>query len=176
LGDQDAVCLMDGKPTIQVRANKTYDNWLYDTGASITVISDELYQRMDPAPKLKANNLKVTGANKKPLAIRGTVKLTVTILNEVAEISALVCDKLSYTGILGMDTIKKLNLVLNPKTFKFYKIKDTEVHAVTTQTYRLPPMSARPVKIKAVQESQMAPWLCRHTTTYPLRNCLYLKP
>jgi len=102
---------------------------------------------MKPKPQLSKINFRVTGANQKPLEILGKASLPVSVLNEDAKISVLVCPKLSYSAILGMDAIRSLNLIMNPRTLKFAKLKDVPILAVTTQTYRIPPMCARPVKI-----------------------------
>jgi len=148
LGDHASVCYLDGKPTIRVYTHETDDRWLFDTGAGISVISEDLFNRMKPRPKLAKINFNVTGANKKPLQILGQTKLPVTVLDEDATINVLVCPSLSYVAILGMDAIKTLNLVMNPRTMKFAKIKDVPCYAVSLQTYRVPPMSARAIKVK----------------------------
>jgi len=154
LGDLDVcdVCYIGGKPWIQVKTHNTNDKWLFDTGAAVTVVSEDLYSRMRPQPKLADHNFVVTGANKKPLKILGEAKLAATILNEEAEINVLVCSALSQVGILGMDSIKQMNIVMNPRTMKFFRMKDVPVQALTLQTVRLPPMSARPVKVKSAQK------------------------
>ncbi|NBR25185.1 MAG: hypothetical protein EBU08_15700, partial [Micrococcales bacterium] len=60
----------------------------------------------------------------------------------------LVSPELSYTAILGMDVIRKLNIVLNPRTLKFSRIKDAPIQALALQTYRVPAMCGRPIKVK----------------------------
>jgi hypothetical protein len=47
-----------------------------------------------------------------------------------------------------MDAIRKLNLVLNPQTLKFSTMKSVPISAVSLQTYRVPAMCGRPIKIK----------------------------
>jgi hypothetical protein len=61
-----------------------------------------------------------------------------------------VSPELSYNAILGMDVIRKLNIVMNPRTLKFSKIRDMPVTAVSLQTYRVPALCGRPIKIKVI--------------------------
>lgn len=146
--DDFNVCMVEGRPTIKVSTHNTHDRWLFDTGAGMTVIREDLYNRMTPKPKLQPANFNVTGANKKPLDVLGIANLPLTVLNETTSINVLVSPVLSFKAILGMDAISKLNIVLNPRTLKFSKIKDVPVNAVALQSYRVPPMCARPIKIK----------------------------
>ncbi len=129
-------------------ANDTDDRWLFDTGAAISVISEDLFNRMTPKPQLSKINYKVTGANQKPLKILGKTILQVQVLHENEDIAVLVCPQLSHSAILGMDAIKKLRLVMNPITLKFSKIRNAVISAVTTKTYKVPPMCAMPIRIK----------------------------
>ncbi len=57
-----SLCLVEGRPTIRVLTQNTQDGWLFDTGAGMTVISEELYNRMNPKPKLSSANFNCTGA------------------------------------------------------------------------------------------------------------------
>ena len=144
-----SVCLVQGRPTIKVLTHNTQDRWLFDTGAGMTVISEDLYNRMDPKPHLSEAPFNVTGANKKPVDLLGLAKqLPIRLLNEDTTVDALVSPELSFKAILGMDVIRKMNIVLNPRTLKFSKIKDIPVSAVSLQTYRVPPMCGRAIKIK----------------------------
>lgn len=144
-----SVCLVQGRPTIRVASLNTDERWLFDTGAGISVIHKDLYNRMDPKPKLCESPYNVTGANKKPVDLLGVAKrLPIKLLNEETTVDVLVSPELSYQAILGMDVIRKLNIVLNPRTLKFSKIKEVPVSALALQTYRVPPMCGRPIKIK----------------------------
>ena len=100
------VCYIAGRPTIKVKSHNTEVNWLFDTGAAVSVISEDLFLKMHPKPKLSKVKFKVTGANQSPLAILGKAELQVNVLDEPDVISALVCQKLSQTAILGMDAIE----------------------------------------------------------------------
>ena len=144
-----SVCLVQGRPTIRVASLDTDERWLFDTGAGVSVIHKDLYNRMNPKPKLSESPYSVTGANKKPVDLLGVAKrLPIKLLNEETTVDVLVSPELSYQAILGMDVIRKLNIVLNPRTLKFSKIKDVPVNALALQTYRVPPMCGRPIKIK----------------------------
>ena len=144
-----SVCLVEGRPTIRVLTQNTQDRWLFDTGAGMTVISEQLYNRMNPKPKLSSANFNCTGANKKPVNLLGIARnLSKNVLNEDTKVDVLVSPELSFVGILGMDVIRKLNIVLNPRTLKFSKIKDSAVCALSLQTYRVPPLCGRPIKVK----------------------------
>jgi predicted aspartyl protease len=144
-----SVCLVQGRPTIRVASLDTDERWLFDTGAGVSVIHKDLYNRMNPKPKLSESPYSVTGANKKPVDLLGVAKrLPIKLLNEETTVDVLVSPELSYQAILGMDVIRKLNIVLNPRTLKFSKIKDVPVSALALQTYRVPPMCGRPIKIK----------------------------
>ena len=148
--DNFSVCLVQGRPTITVHSHNTSDKWLFDTGAGMSVISEDLYKRMTPKPKLSEANMRVTGANKKPVNLLGITTLPITVLDEQTTVEVLVSPELSYNAILGMDVIRKLNLVMNPRTLKFSKIKDVPVNAVSLQTYRVPALCGRPIKIKVI--------------------------
>ena len=148
--DNFSVCLVQGRPTITVHSHNTSDKWLFDTGAGMSVISEDLYKRMTPRPKLSEANMRVTGANKKPVNLLGITTLPITVLDEQTTVEVLVSPELSYNAILGMDVIRKLNLVMNPRTLKFSKIKDVPVNAVSLQTYRVPALCGRPIKIKVI--------------------------
>ena len=146
--DDFSVCIIQGRPTIKVVALATEDRWLFDTGAGMSVISEELFNRMSPKPKLSKVKFAVTGANNKPVNVLGMTKLPIHVLNGQTNVEVLVSPELSYKAILGMDAIRKLNLVLNPRTLKFSRIPEISVSAVSLQTYRVPAMCGRPIKVK----------------------------
>ena len=144
-----SVCMILGRPTIRVHTHNTQDRWLFDTGAGMTVISEELYNRMSPQPELHEAPYSVTGANKKPVDLLGVAKnLPIRLLDEETTVDALVSPELSFKAILGMDVIRKMNILLNPRTNKFSRLKDIPISAVSLQTYRVPAMCGRPIKIK----------------------------
>jgi len=126
----------------------TEDRWLFDTGAGTSVVSEDLFNRMSPQPILAKVDFAVTGANNKPVKMLGKAVLPVCVLNEKTNIDVLVSPELSYKAILGMDAIRKLNLVLNPQTLKFSTMRSVPISAVSLQTYRVPAMCGRPIKIK----------------------------
>jgi len=109
---------------------------------------------MSPTPALKPNPYQVTGANRKPLQILGLVDLPVRVLKRSRTIQALVCPKLSQDAILGMDAIQKLHIALNPIHHSYFHVNDIDtLGSYVTQTYKLPPLSATPIRIKIANSS-----------------------
>jgi len=143
------VCFVQGKPTIAVRTCNTKTNWLYDTGAAVTVISKRLYDQLSPKPSLSPNPYHITGANQKPLKIKGLINLPIRVLDKKSDIQALVCPQLSGDAILGMDTIRQLGIALNPVTQEYFEVNSIqEFQGTITQTIRLEPLSVAVIKIK----------------------------
>jgi len=143
------VCFVQGKPTIAVRTCNTKTNWLYDTGAAVTVISKKLYDRFSPKPSLSPNPYHITGANQKPLKIKGLINLPIRVLDKKSDIQALVCPQLSGDAILGMDTIRQLGIALNPVTQEYFEVNSIQdLQGTIAQTIRLEPLSVAVIKIK----------------------------
>ena len=120
--DPAMICYIGGKPTVKIKTLNCYESWLYDTGAAVTVISEDFFHQLRPKPTLKIADFSVTGANKKPLKILGSISLPAELLDFKGVISPLVCSTLSQPAILGMDSIRKMKIALNPLSQKVFHI------------------------------------------------------
>ncbi len=144
------VCVVNGKPNIIIKTGNQVSPWLFDTGAAISVISEQLYRQLRPIPPLSPSPFTVRGANKKPLKILGQATLKIQAMEFSGNIHALVCSSLSQNAILGMDAIKQMKLALNPISQQFFHVNDVEVIQCgkLSGNVKLQPFEVRTVKIQ----------------------------
>jgi hypothetical protein len=46
------ICLINGKPNIIIKTGQQSSPWLYNTGAVISLISEQLYNQLRPIPPI----------------------------------------------------------------------------------------------------------------------------
>lgn len=108
------------RPFVDVLCNGISSNWLYDTGAEVSVISKNLFERLDKKHirELKTNS-RLTSASKSSLKIEGVYEMELKILNSVFKHPVYVCSNLNQNAILGIDAIAKANLTFNIRKREF---------------------------------------------------------
>ena len=110
---QNIICFNNSKPLIEGRINNIPTTILLDTGSSYSLISEELYKQLSSSEKMKTfSGTPPRTANNKKLHITGEITLTCTIQDQELLFIALVSPNLLYPCILGFDSLKKLNVLL----------------------------------------------------------------
>ena len=86
---------------------------LYDTGAAVTLISEEKFRciPVDLRPKKREGPfLTLLGADKKPMKVKGCFDMPINLLNRNIKTQVFVVSDLSSDMILGTDFIRKEGL------------------------------------------------------------------
>jgi Retroviral aspartyl protease. len=145
---------------VPIQAHGLSFNWLYDTGADISVMSLRKFKEIPPdkrPPRLPVT-LSLKSAGKTPITVAGVYLMSLSVLGHSLRTPIYVCDNLNQDALLGMDVIEKLGLALNPKSkqfdFKISAISAQEVHSLaTTSAQTLPPLSVSCLKLAALHDS-----------------------
>ena len=88
-----------------------------DTGAAATIIHNDVFSRI----KTKANTLRRThqpilGANNKPLDVRGTTVLEISLDGITTQHTVYVCNDLTQELLLGADFLQANNCIVDFNT------------------------------------------------------------
>jgi hypothetical protein len=108
------------RPTMTVTINDTKIPALFDTGASISVISWRAFLRLSRRPRLQQEHITVKAANGKPLQVRGTALFNIQIGSRSSTRPFIVVDSLSSDLIIGSDIIAAEQLIIDVADKKIY--------------------------------------------------------
>ena len=98
--------------TLSVNGVKTQA--LVDSGAQVSVTSEELFERLAKKPPLASVKERVVDAGKVPLCVRGRCKLQVTVSSHTTKADCIVVSDLNASFILGLPTQAQLGLSIHP--------------------------------------------------------------
>ena len=146
------------RPTINIRVQASTEmKALYDTGAAVTVMSEQAFLRIPQKctpPRLIGEPIRLTGADDKPMVIRGCYETTLRIQGRVVKQDVYVVSALSSDFIIGCDLIHDHGLSYDAEERTvFYKDRSKwkEGGMVARARTRLPAQSSVPVRVR-VQE------------------------
>ena len=96
------------------RVNGVLSYALLDTGAEATIISDDIYHRINMnASKLEPPRKPVFGANNLPLDVVGETELTLELGSIKAQHKVLVCRGLPQQVLIGIDFLMTHKCIIN---------------------------------------------------------------
>ena len=102
---------------ITIRAHNYSTKWLYDTGANETLISDEIWDLIDPKGELKpyGTPLNLRSASSTPIICLGTYLINISATVDGVRRTAYQCKvgrmkNLSHAAILGTKNARRLGL------------------------------------------------------------------
>ena len=90
-------------------------SFLVDTGASVSLICGEIWDRIKPPdpPKLIPVNTRLVGADGSPLQIQGSVVVELTISGQVFNQELIIANSLTSEGILGLNFLEANECILD---------------------------------------------------------------
>ena len=156
-------------------------NWLYDTGADVSVISKQLFEKFKNKPILSSHFGSLNSAANTKLGTLGTCKLKLEVLGKCFEHEVFVCENLNQEAILGIDAIQKLGLNYNirKRQFSFDELNIISqtfsvaaLSALSTEIFE--PLTARPLRLSAQTDTGQRPPSGQtgvaeiHANNYPL--------
>ena len=149
------------RPFVKVICKNVSSDWLYDTGADVSVMSFDLFE------KLKGNQFnKVTtnshlkSASKSSLHIHGVFELPLSVMGKELVHPVYICKNLNQNAIMGIDMIAKLNLNFNVKnrSFQINQIeKEYSLELMTISQEKIPALTALPLRLQGVTQKGERP-------------------
>jgi len=90
-------------------------SFLVDTGAAVSLVSSEVWDRIKPssAPRMNPVGLRLVGVDGAPLHIRGSVIVELEISAKTFKQEVIIVDALTSEGILGLNFLEANNCVLD---------------------------------------------------------------
>ena len=137
-----------------ITCNGTVVPFLFDTGATATLISDQAFRTIPKdrrPPRIGDCTTRFVTASGGRLACRGVYRMVMTICGETIPHDIVVIKQLTSAGILGMDVIRRLGLALDPLRNTLFFVRSAKpVDAVVTLTesFTLMPGESRLSKIR----------------------------
>ncbi len=108
-------------------------SWLFDTGASVSLISIKEFRKISPEhrPQKKPATINLTCASDKMLSIVGIYDFNLTIQGRTIRHPVYVANNLGNAAILGIDAIKAFGLIYSPSKNSFnFENKINQVNSV----------------------------------------------
>ena len=122
-----------GRPFISVNMHGVSGSWLFDTGASVTLISLKEFRKISPdnRPPRMSPITNLSGAGGESLNTHGIYNLKLTINGRTLVHPVYVASNLSSPAILGIDAIKAFGLLYSPFKHSFsFESQSKSVHTV----------------------------------------------
>jgi hypothetical protein len=136
---------------------------LYDTGASISCISEQAFRHIPPDQRpvrTQCDNVRFTSAGGQPLNVRGKYTIPLQIADKTISHDFYVIRNLSEPVILGIDFITqhRLNYCPHSQSF-FWKGEDHWQKGVMriNQTQKLEPLSVHNIRVNLFTENNTRP-------------------
>ena len=114
---------LEGRPKIDALVQGTEVQCLYDSGACVSLMSEEAYKRIDyrnRPSRVDGPWLNLVGADSKVLKIRGKFTMHIDIGGRVIKEDVYVIPGLSSDVIIGCDIIRKHTLTWDPATDRIF--------------------------------------------------------
>jgi len=149
----------DTRPFCVANTGPTTIKWLLDTGASLSVLEESIFNQLQvPIKKVKDPFSLVTGATGHSLELLGTYLIPIHIPKYGAVTYPItVVRTLPTKAILGNDFMKKYGVIINGATGK-YVITGLQTAILTlTKDIFLPPLSATLTKLKPNTKASFQP-------------------
>ena len=138
-------------------------NMLYDTGASITCISEKTFRRI-PAEKrpqkMDAHGPQFRSAGGHQLQVRGLYNLPIKLLGKSITHPVFVIKDLSEPAIIGIDLINRHGLTYSPRSQKFYWNDGSHWSLGVMRTsnkMNLKPRSTSAITVNVISENHTKP-------------------
>ena len=143
----NGLCKIDHLPClINILINAIPFSALVDTGATISVVSQELVYQLNKSSQiwLNSNNRTATGVDGRTLPLIGNVDLSFTIFDKKFDHNFTICRGSGIGIILGLDFLRQIGSVIDLKTnmlttaFGTYPLmgKDNTINALKVQATR----------------------------------------
>jgi dUTPase len=166
------------RPFITVMANGSPSEWLFDTGAAVTVMNINEFRKISLANRpQKINVIKdLRCASNNQLQIVGTYLMNLSISNHSIQQVVYVCKNLGQSAILGIDAIEKfqLNYSVTKKKFSFENEVNTTRKGILSaiSAHTIPPFSVQPIRMYAIDEGTGTRWPTGVTAVAVVRSPL----
>jgi len=148
------------RPYVKLSIGGVSDNWLYDTGAAVSVISYSFWKNLKGHQGIKAKNIgSLSSANSSSIEVLDRRLLEITYKNTTKTISVYIARQLNERAIAGMDLINALGICYDPRSSSFISaIEETTTNVFTSSEVYLRPFQAIPIRVR------LADWDTADTT------------
>ncbi len=139
------------RPYVQLFIGNSSTSWLYDTGASVSVISAKFFKTLNHKGRKAPTVGSLTSASNTQLQITDRRFLTVSYKGKTAEIPVYIAKSLNENAIAGMDLINTLGICYDPRIQSFVSaVSDSPANALvlTTAQMCLNPWEAKTVRLR----------------------------
>ena len=158
---------MSKRPSIKVICNGIASNWLYDTGADVSIINKDLFEQIKKNGKVinLGTTSSLTSASSDKIKTLGRVRLELDVLGQKVKNPIYVCENLNQKAIMGVDLMKKLNLSFNFKKQEFHidqisqgtKTDISPFLLVTKSSEMIPALTALPLRLQGENSNGQRP-------------------
>jgi hypothetical protein len=154
--------MIQRRPYLTCRINNDFEvRALYDTGADITCISLDTFEKIKKEERFRrgSSNVDFKAADGQKLRVHGRYIIAIRTLGKTLLHLCHVIADLNEPLIIGMDFIRRYQLHLCPKDGRFFWGTNTwsQGHVKTIQETTLPPFSSIKIKVNLVTETGCKP-------------------
>ena len=144
------------RPFLQILANGTASQWLFDTGAQVCCMNVNEFRKI-PVHK-RPQKLKLVKdlrcASNTQLRVKGAYLMNLTVFNRNIQQIVFVCENLGQSAILGIDAIEKLGLNYSAKRQRFFfeeqQFSFPTGKLVALSAHNVPALSAQPIRVATI--------------------------
>lgn len=98
---------------VQAFLNGTPASCLIDTGATLSILSTQVWERMHNKQTLESYQCNILSASGTELDVKGKTQITININEINCHMDVIVADIVDGDAILGLDFMKTNNVVIN---------------------------------------------------------------
>ena len=141
------------RPFVTIFCNGISSQFLYDTGADVTVISSDLFKRFRSKPQKIHSTSVLRSACKGNLKVLGVYDLQLEYNGTTITHPTFVCENLNQSAILGIDAITAFKLTYDVPSQQFHINAlqiEQKLSLTTISTEKIPALSATPIKLQGI--------------------------
>ena len=152
------------RPFIQVQSIKgVTTNWLYDTGAKVTVIALREFRKIpvDNRPPKQPTSIRLESASKNVIKAIGQYTMPITVNGKSVQHGVIVVDNLNSGAIMGIDLIEKLGVTYNARKREFMfedgepSFKLASMSTLSSQV--IPAYASMPIRVSTLTQGSQRP-------------------
>ncbi|KRY64642.1 Retrovirus-related Pol polyprotein from transposon [Trichinella pseudospiralis] len=130
---------------VQANVAGTDSQLLLDTGAAVTLISEDLFNSLSPKRELQPVYVRLLSASGNPLDVLGTCRLPIRFAAQSFAHTLFVTRNLAFPGLLGADFLLSNGCVINLDD-NVLRVGSTEVHLEHASQIRTADTSTKPCR------------------------------
>ena len=151
------------RPFLDIIANGTRSQWLFDTGAQVCCMNVHEFRKIpvNSRPiKLKLDK-DLRCASNTQLRVKGAYLMNLTVFGRQIQQTVFVCENLGQPAILGIDAIEKLGLNYSARTKRYFfeeqNFSFPTGKLMALSAHIVPPLSAQPIRVATITAQGQRP-------------------